>query len=68
VGKIGSQRTVGWLINSIHLRGNMDFLSGIVDSVLGINWEVVGQLSMVAMILIAGPVVVFLLAALRGNL
>jgi Photosystem II complex subunit Ycf12 len=46
----------------------MDFLSGIVDSVLGINWEVVGQLSMVAMILIAGPVVVFLLAALRGNL
>jgi Photosystem II complex subunit Ycf12 len=46
----------------------MDFLSGIVDSVLGINWEVIGQLSMVAMILIAGPVVVFLLAALRGNL
>jgi hypothetical protein len=46
----------------------MDFLSGIVDSVLGINWEVVGQLSMVVMILIAGPVVVFLLAALRGNL
>jgi hypothetical protein len=46
----------------------MDFLSGIIDSVLGINWEVVGQLSMVAMILIAGPVVVFLLAALRGNL
>ncbi len=46
----------------------MDFLSGIVDSVLSINWEVVGQLSMVSMILIAGPVVVFLLAALRGNL
>jgi Photosystem II complex subunit Ycf12 len=46
----------------------MDFLSGIVDGVLGINWEVVAQLSMVAMIMIAGPVVVFLLAALRGNL
>ncbi len=46
----------------------MDFLSGIVDSVLSINWEVIGQLSMVAMILISGPVVVFLLAALRGNL
>jgi Photosystem II complex subunit Ycf12 len=46
----------------------MDFLSGIIDGVLGINWEVVGQLSMVVMILLAGPVVVFLLAALRGNL
>jgi hypothetical protein len=46
----------------------MDFLSSIVDGVLGINWEVVAQLSMVAMIMIAGPVVVFLLAALRGNL
>ena len=46
----------------------MDFLSGIVDSVLSINLEVIAQLSMVAMIAIAGPVVVFLLAALRGNL
>ena len=46
----------------------MDFLSVIVDSVLSINWEVIAQLSMVAMIAIAGPVVVFLLAALRGNL
>jgi Photosystem II complex subunit Ycf12 len=46
----------------------MDFLSGIVDSVLNINWEVIAQLSMVAMIMIAGPIVVFLLAALRGNL
>ncbi len=46
----------------------MDFLSGIVDSVLNINWEVIAQLSMVAMIVIAGPIVVFLLAALRGNL
>jgi Photosystem II complex subunit Ycf12 len=43
-------------------------LSGIVDAVLGINWEVIAQLSMVAMIMIAGPIVVFLLAALRGNL
>jgi Photosystem II complex subunit Ycf12 len=46
----------------------MDFLSGIVDNVLSINWEVIAQLSMVAMIMIAGPVVVFLLAALRGNM
>jgi Photosystem II complex subunit Ycf12 len=46
----------------------MDFLNGIIDGVLSINWEVIAQLSMVAMIMIAGPVVVFLLAALRGNL
>ncbi len=46
----------------------MDFLNGIIDAVLSINWEVIAQLSMVAMIMIAGPVVVFLLAALRGNL
>ncbi len=46
----------------------MDFLSGIVDGVLSINWEVIAQRSMVAMIMIAGPIVVFLLAALRGNL
>ncbi len=46
----------------------MDFLNGIIDGVLSINWEVIAQLSMVAMIAIAGPVVVFLLAALRGNL
>jgi hypothetical protein len=55
-------------LNLFLLRGNMDFLSGIIDSVLGINWEVIAQLSMVAMIMIAGPIVVFLLAALRGNL
>ena len=46
----------------------MDFLSGVIDGVLSINWEVIAQLSMVVMIMLAGPVVVFLLAALRGNL
>ncbi len=46
----------------------MEFLNGVIDAVTTFNWEVVGQLSMVAMIMIAGPVVVFLLAALRGNL
>ena len=46
----------------------MDFLSGIFDGVASINWEVIAQLSMVAMIMIAGPIVVFLLATLRGNL
>lgn len=46
----------------------MDFISGAVDSITAINWEVVAQLSMVGMIMIAGPVVIFVLAALRGNM
>jgi Photosystem II complex subunit Ycf12 len=33
-----------------------------------INWEVIFQLTMLAMIVIAGPVVVFLLAFRGGNL
>jgi len=38
-------------------------------SVLGnINWELIAQLSVLAAIVIAGPVVIFLLAAFRGDL
>lgn len=33
-----------------------------------VNWEVIFQLTMLAMIVIAGPVVVFLLAFRGGNL
>jgi len=33
-----------------------------------INWEVIAQLTMLAMIVIAGPVVIFALAALKGDL
>ncbi|AFY59532.1 MULTISPECIES: photosystem II reaction center protein Ycf12/Psb30 [Cyanophyceae] len=39
----------------------MGFLSNI-------NFEVIAQLTMIGMIAIAGPVVIFLLAARRGNL
>lgn len=42
----------------------MEFLSGLAN----INWEVIAQLTLVALIMIAGPVVIFLLYALRGNL
>lgn len=42
----------------------MEFLSGLSS----INWEVIAQLTMLALIVIAGPVVIFLLYALRGNL
>ncbi|HEY9876708.1 MAG TPA: photosystem II reaction center protein Ycf12 [Candidatus Obscuribacterales bacterium] len=46
----------------------MDFLSGVFDTVGGINWEVIAQLTMLALIVIAGPAVIFVLAAVRGNL
>ncbi|AFZ11084.1 MAG: photosystem II reaction center protein Ycf12 [Crinalium sp.] len=40
-----------------------------IFSALGnINWEVIAQLSMLALIVIAGPAVIFVLAAVRGNL
>lgn len=33
-----------------------------------INWEVIAQLTMLAMIVLAGPIVIFALAALKGDL
>ncbi len=40
-----------------------------IFSALGnINWEVVAQLTLVGLIMISGPVVIFLLAARNGNL
>lgn len=33
-----------------------------------INWEVIAQLSVLAAIVIAGPVVIFVLAAFKGDL
>ncbi|WP_008313832.1 photosystem II reaction center protein Ycf12/Psb30 [Leptolyngbya sp. PCC 6406] len=43
----------------------MEFLSGFLS---GINFELIAQLTMLAMIVIAGPVIVFLLAARGGDL
>lgn len=36
--------------------------------IAGINWEAIAQLTLVGMIMIAGPVVIFLLAARGGDL
>jgi hypothetical protein len=33
-----------------------------------INWEVIAQLTMLAGVVIAGPLVIFALAALKGDL
>lgn len=43
----------------------MDSLISIIG---GINWEAIIQLTFVAAIMIAGPVVIFLLAASKGDL
>lgn len=42
----------------------MDFLG----SIASINWEVIAQLVFLAMIVLAGPIVVFVLAARGGDL
>ena len=43
----------------------MDFITNFFS---GINFEVIFQLVSVSLILIAGPVIVFILYALRGDL
>ncbi|MDG2991402.1 photosystem II reaction center protein Ycf12 [Candidatus Synechococcus calcipolaris G9] len=41
---------------------------GFLNFLGNINFEVIAQLTMISMIGIAGPVVIFLLALRRGNL
>lgn len=43
----------------------MDFITNTIGS---INWEVIAQLTMLALIVIAGPMVIFLLAARGGDM
>jgi len=43
----------------------MEFITDIFG---GINWEAIVQLTLVAAIMISGPVVIFLLAARGGDL
>ncbi|HEY9660671.1 MAG TPA: photosystem II reaction center protein Ycf12 [Allocoleopsis sp.] len=43
----------------------MDFLTNFVG---GVNWEVILQLTMLALIVIAGPAVIFVLAFRGGDL
>lgn len=46
----------------------MDFLSGLASGIGGINWETIAQLTMLALIVIAGPAVIFVLAFRGGDL
>jgi len=52
----------------VKLGGKMEFLSGVLDGLGNINWEVIAQLVSVGLIMIAGPVVIFVLAFRNGNL
>ncbi|MEB3337830.1 MAG: photosystem II reaction center protein Ycf12 [Leptolyngbyaceae bacterium] len=42
----------------------MEFLSGLSS----LNWEAIAQLTFVALIMLSGPVVIFVLAARGGDL
>ncbi len=46
----------------------MDFITNLFSGLSGIDFEVIFQLVSVGLILIAGPVIVFILYALRGDL
>ncbi|WP_019499179.1 photosystem II reaction center protein Ycf12/Psb30 [Pseudanabaena sp. PCC 6802] len=46
----------------------MDFLSGITDFFSAINFELIFQLICLALIVLSGPVVIFLLAARGGDM
>jgi hypothetical protein len=43
----------------------MDFLSSVLSN---INFELIAQLTMLTLVVVAGPVVIFLLAARGGDL
>lgn len=46
----------------------MDILNSFSTAFTSINWEVIVQLTMIGLIIIAGPAVIFLLAARGGDL
>lgn len=46
----------------------MDFLSGFFEGLSSFQWETLFQLISVALIMLAGPIVIFVLAFRNGNL
>ncbi len=46
----------------------MEFLDGITGFLTGINFKVIFQLTCLALVLVSGPVVIFLLAAKGGDM
>ena len=53
------------LLLSLRLGENMDFITNLFNN---INFEAIVQLTMVGLIMISGPVVIFLLALRGGDL
>ena len=47
------------------LGGSMEFVSSVLG---GINFELIAQRTMLALVVVAGPVIVFLLVARGGDL
>lgn len=59
------------LVDSRHwanLGGTMDFLTNLAGGISSINFEVIAQLTMLALIVVAGPAVIFVLAFRGGDL
>jgi Photosystem II complex subunit Ycf12 len=46
----------------------MDFLSGITDTISAINFKLIFQLICLALVVLSGPVVIFLLSARGGDM
>lgn len=46
----------------------MDFITNFIDGITSFNYEPIFQLTFVSLIMIAGPVVIFLLAFRGGDL
>lgn len=46
----------------------MDIITNIVGGITSINWEVIAQLTMLALIVLAGPAVILVLASRGGDL
>lgn len=51
-----------------YLGGAMDFVTSLFNGLSGINFEAIAQLTMLALIVIAGPAVIFVLAFRGGDL
>lgn len=48
--------------------GQMDVVSGIFEGISTFQWETFFQLVSVALIMLAGPIIIFILAARGGNM
>jgi hypothetical protein len=46
----------------------MDFVTSLFSGLSAINWEAIAQLTMLALIVLAGPAVIFVLAFRGGDL